>query len=115
MVHAWLKFWILFVLSFHCVFGFVYNGSTNLNTIEYITIASTGNATDFGDLINSTAFNVFGAVSNKTRGVFGGSGNKNMCFVTIASTGNATDFADLLSSGGIDHPGAASANHGGLS
>ena len=41
--------------------------------------------------------------------------NKNMCFVTIASTGNATDFADLLSSGGVDHPGAASANHGGIS
>ena len=26
------------------------DGGTNLNTLEFITIATTGNATDFGDL-----------------------------------------------------------------
>ena len=31
------------------VFGGVYDGS-DFNTIDYITIANTGNATDFGDL-----------------------------------------------------------------
>ena len=28
---------------------------TNVNTIDYVTIMSTGNATDFGDLITATS------------------------------------------------------------
>ena len=27
------------------------DGGTNLNVIEFVTIATTGNATDFGDLL----------------------------------------------------------------
>ena len=65
------------------------------NILDYITIATTGNATDFGD---STAVrSEHGATANATRGVFaGGSGVINMIdYVTIASPGNATDFGDL--------------------
>ena len=67
------------------------------NTIEYITMASTGNATDYGDL-NATAYAT--SVSNSIRGVFGAGpnapGHTNVLeFATIASTGSAVDFGDM--------------------
>lgn len=68
-----------------------------LNTIQYITIATTGNATDFGDLTQVTSS--LAGSANGTRGLFGGgysSSNVNVIqYITIASTGNATDFGDL--------------------
>ena len=72
--------------------------STYLNTIEFITVASLGNATDFGDLISKA--NSGGGAGNLTRGiqVSGNdpSGATNVIqFVTIASTGNAQDFGDV--------------------
>jgi len=70
---------------------------TNLNIIDYITIATTSNAQDFGDLI--TKRHVLTACSSSTRGVFGGGRNPAllnvMDYVTIASTGDAQDFGDL--------------------
>ena len=73
------------------------NGS---DTVDYVTIASTGNATDFGNL--STAIHYAAGVSSNTRAVkCGGWSNANTTAVneidyfTIASTGNATDFGDL--------------------
>jgi len=78
-------------------------GGTNtpVNVIEYITIASTGNGTDFGDIAVITRS--MGALSSSTRGVFNNgaqdtfSSNTNVIqYVTIASTGNATDFGDTL-------------------
>ena len=77
--------------------------NTNYNIIDYITIASTGNATDFGDLLDITR-NLGGAGSS-TRGVFAGgeaptSADINVIqYITIASAGNATDFGDLSSTG----------------
>ena len=70
----------------------------NLNTIDYVTIATTGNATDFGDL--PVGRYGLSACSNGTRGVFGGgyvsSGyNNRIEYVTIATTGNATWFGFL--------------------
>ena len=73
---------------------------TNFNIIHFVTIASTGNATDFGDLENK-AYNVSG-MSTRTRGV-AACGQKGPSFaavntieyVTIASTGDANDFGDL--------------------
>jgi hypothetical protein len=83
-----------------------------VNTIEYVTIASTGNATDFGDL--TVARNAFKAVSSGTRAVFGSGydSGKPMDYVTIASTGNATDFGDNLYRAYFG--GSASNSHGGL-
>ena len=80
--------------------GEYYNGSTfsDVNTIEYVTIANTGNSTDFGDL--TVARERLSAASNGSRIVFNG-GNASskyntMDYVTGDTTGNATDFGDLL-------------------
>ena len=94
---------------------YVAPASTFYNTIDYITIASTGNAQDFGDLTSTR--NVFGSCSNSTRGVFGGGGNPTMIntmeFVSITSTGNVQDFGDLLSAA-LYYNGGCSDSHGGL-
>ena len=70
------------------------------NTIQYITIGSTGNASDFGDL--STAAFRMGECSSPTRGLFGmvadGTASNVIEYVTIGSTGNTTDFGDLTES-----------------
>ena len=65
------------------------------NRMQYITIANTGNSTDFGDLSNAT--NYLGATNTTTKGVFtGGTGETDLMeYITIASTGNATDFGTL--------------------
>jgi hypothetical protein len=72
--------------------------SADTNIIDYVTISSTGNATDFGDL--TVARSYFGGSSSSTRSVvgggYGGSTQNVIDYVTIASTGNATDFGDLL-------------------
>ena len=69
------------------------------NSMEFITIATTSNALDFGDLNNATR-NI-GGLSNSTRGLFAGGGDNPtfidvIDFFTIASTGNATDFGNLV-------------------
>jgi hypothetical protein len=72
--------------------------------MEYVTIASTGNSTDFGDL--STETEGGGAGGSSTRGVLalGATGatfpatqvNTNTLeYITIATTSNTTDFGDL--------------------
>ena len=95
---------------------YVAPASTFYNTIDYITIASTGNAQDFGDLTSTR--NIIGSCSNSTRGVFGGGGNptliNTMEFVSITSTGNVQDFGDLLSAA-LYYNGGCSDSHGGLS
>ena len=69
------------------------------NTIQYVTIASAGNSTDFGDMSSST--DELAHMSSNTRGVIaGGSGGggtfiNTIEYVTIASTGNVTDFGDM--------------------
>ena len=69
---------------------------TEKNILDYVTIASTGNATDFGDL--TVARGRFGSVCSSTRGVFAGGdpGVNTIDYITIASTGNATDFGDTI-------------------
>jgi len=81
--------------------GLRFGGEPSTDTIDYITISTTGNAIDFGNLSESrgaTGSNI----ASRTRGVtYGGynSGYKNEIeFVTIPSTGNVTDFGNLLSS-----------------
>ena len=83
--------------------------------MEYITIASTGDTTDFGDLFYAVAN--AGGTSNGTRGVFGGGAGAAytniMEYVTIATTGNSVDWGDQ--NGTAQHlGGAASDSHGGL-
>jgi len=78
--------------------GFAPGPFTPKNVIEYITIASTGNADNFGDLVTTSAQR--GAFSSPVRGVWCGGyhpGNPNgqLDFVNIASTGNAQSFGNL--------------------
>ena len=75
--------------------------SINTNVIDFVTIATIGNATDFGDL--TVARREFGGGSSPTRAVFMGSGDpagNTIDFITIASAANATDFGDLTSNTG---------------
>ena len=71
------------------------DGAEGVTTIDYVTIQTTGNATDFGDLL-AAKFQVAGC-ADATRGVWGGgNGSSNVIqYVTIQSTGNTTDFGDL--------------------
>mgnify|MGYP001221017259 CR=1 FL=1 len=82
--------------------GYSHGGSpgTVKNIIDFVTIANTGNATDFGDMQN-TAYG-YGAASNQTRGLFAGGYQPNnsavvntIDLITIATTGNASNFGDL--------------------
>ena len=89
----------------------------NKSEIDFITIASTGNASDFGDL--SEGKNQASATASKTRGVQIGGNNgsspnnsNTMEFVTIATTGNTTDFGDTYPA---RTRSTASDCHGGLS
>ena len=66
------------------------------NIVDYVTIANTGNATDFGDL--SAGGNGLGSTNDDTRGLFyggyTGSGLNRIDYITMASAGNSTDFGD---------------------
>ena len=89
-----------------------------VNIIHFITLASTGNSTDFGD-ISATKRIEGGGTSSHIRGIIAGSNSpaqiNTIEFVTIASTGNSQDFGDLLSSRSQDgYVGALSDCHGGL-
>jgi len=77
-----------------------YTGSAYVNTIEYITISTTGNASDFGDLVAGTMS--MAPMASPTRGVWAGGyqsgGDVNTIqYITIATTGNAQDFGDQSS------------------
>jgi len=96
------------------VFGGGYDGpATFFNTIEYVTISTTGNSQDFGDL--TQARNRICGVCNSTRGVFSGGGTptrvNTVDFITITSTGNAQDFGDT-SQDIQSSPGASSPTRG---
>ena len=77
--------------------------SEGTNVIDFVTMASQGNAIDFGDAYNSDKYGFNGACSDRTRGVrFGGGSpapfNTNIIdFITIQSTGNSLDFGDMTS------------------
>ena len=67
--------------------------------IEFVTISTTGNATDFGSDLSSTRGGMTGA-SNGTRGIFAGGYNPTVVdtveYLTIQSTGVAVnDFGNL--------------------
>ena len=71
---------------------------TGLNSIDFFSIASTGNSKDFGDLNGDTMY--LGGCASPTRAVVaGGFDNPAIIniiqYVTISTTGNAEDFGDL--------------------
>ena len=79
-------------------------GQASTNTIDYITIETTGDATDFGDLTGNTG--AAAGCDNNSRGIIGHGSNNIMDYITIGTTGNATDFGDRNNTG--DEIGACS-------
>ena len=80
-------------------------GSEGHNVIDYITIASTGDAINFGDA-SGKGYTGNGC-SSSTRGVFnlgyihpGPNYNNTLDYIEIATIGNALDFGDLTAIGG---------------
>ena len=104
--------------------GFFAGGNTNPNynsiipgPIDYISLASGGNAVRFGDLPGQRSSTA--GCASQTRGfVMGGYGVETPVFtnaidyITISSAGNSMDFGDLIVK--IESGGACSDSHGGL-
>ena len=71
---------------------------TNTNHIEYVTIATLGDAQDFGDTTR-TANNMSGSMTSSTRMVFQSgvnpSGDNTIEYITMASLGDSIDFGDV--------------------
>ena len=73
-------------------------GANPVDNIDFITIASTGDAIDFGNL--TVARRYPGSTSSPIRGVVAGGFDSSgrvdvMDYITISSTGNAVDFGNL--------------------
>ena len=71
-----------------------------VNNIDFITISSKGNASDFGDMVHTIGQRA--ACANSTRGIiaggiYGSQQQLHVDYITITQTGNAVDFGDLAS------------------
>jgi hypothetical protein len=86
-----------------------------MNTIQYYSVVTAGNAVNFGDL--STVHENITGTSDSTRGIIasgqsGGSSHNVIEYIQISTTGDAKDFGDLTVA---RMGGAACSNaHGGL-
>ena len=80
--------------------GFQPSSPSRVDTIEFITIATQSNSTDFGNLTQIASD--IGSVSNGVRvvsahGIDSTTFDNTIDFFTIATTGNASDFGDVAS------------------
>ena len=89
---------IMSVVSF--AGGYALSGPYHMKSINYITMASTGNAQYFGDL--TVGRNYPGGMATQTRAVFYGgltespsTTTNTIDYVNIASSGAAVDFGDM--------------------
>ena len=93
------------------------SGGPALSIIDFVTIASTGNAVSFGsldrqaDALSSCANNVRGLWVGGTGKASGGNWNLTS-YITLASTGNAIYFGDLIGTGIINSGSLASQTRG---
>ena len=82
--------------------------ASHVNTIDYITIASSGDAVDFGDMSYLASVTSGSSCSSSTRSIFGGGAvpggglQNNIEFVTISTLGNSADFGDFTTIRGRD-------------
>jgi len=99
--------WVMGNIGYHA-------GNTQTNIIDFITIATTGNAQDFGDSTTKNTSQNGGTASNATRGVFFGGYNSpanpssntpHIHYINFATRGNSTNFGELANpfSGGGSH------------
>ena len=74
---------------------------TRLDNIQYVTMASTGNSQDFGNLVVASGFTCGNTASNSIRGLVTlgntspGTYENVIQYITIATLGNAVEFGDL--------------------
>ena len=70
---------------------------TNSSVLDYVEIATVGDATDFGDLFTGTYGT--GSCASATRGIFAGGWGPaikaDISYVTMSSNGGGNDFGDL--------------------
>jgi len=82
------------------------NSGSVSNVIDKFTIQTTGNATDFGDLVTASVMPC--SFDNSVRGCFANAGDnaaqtaKKIEYITILTDGNATTFGDMVQ-GTADH------------
>lgn len=74
-----------------------YAAPATLGDIQYITMATLGNAKDFGDLTNGGSSSAF---SSPTRAIEVRNAGNQAEYVTISTLGNSADFGDSTWSGG---------------
>ena len=92
--------------------GYTVDPAGDTTHIDFVTIQTKSNATDFGDLTSGKEG--MGGASSHVRGLFaGGTGVINTIdFITIATTGNASDFGDMNTT--RKNFGGFSDSHGGI-
>ena len=89
------------------------NDGSATDVIDFIEIATLGNALDFGNLIAATSDLGGTGFSSPTRGVVaGGGGITTIQHVQFMTTGNTQDFGDLTAAN--QYGAGASNGHGGL-
>jgi len=86
--------------------GYTSGDATGTGRMDYFTIASTGDASDFGDMNDgsiSLGRSGNGGLESDTRGVFMGGRDVSataerdyIMYITVGSTGDATDFGNLI-------------------
>ena len=89
--------------------------ATETNSIEYITISTQGNGTDFGDL--TQAVRIGATLSNRTRGMrMGGyvapTSTAQIDYLQLSSNGNAVDWGTDLGTGSYHGVGLANQTRG---
>ena len=96
-------------------------GPNYTDNIEFVTIATTGNTVDFGDLLAESVGNGKGGAASKTRGIIAGGfgpsspqATNTIQFIEIATTGNALDFGDFEDFDRRIKQSGCSNGHGGL-
>lgn len=79
------------------------------NHLEFVTMASTGTVTEFGDTFaSSRSAGQDGMNGNSTRGLFAGGPDNTIEYITIQTTGSSQDFGEL----GVSTPGGSSQTAG---
>ena len=96
-------------------------GPNYTDNIEFVTIATTGNTVDFGDLLAESVGNGKGGAASPTRGIIAGGygpssplATNTIQFIEIATTGNALDFGDFEDFDRRIKQSGCSNGHGGL-
>jgi len=87
--------------------------SSRTDVLEFITLATTGESSNFGNL-NRVVSDMAGSFASSTRGIFGGGKPETniIDFVTISTGGQATDFGDLIDGTRAEGSGSSNSTRG---